>query len=55
MLDGFRKVIALAFLPNRCLLAYRYDNGILGLWKMSLEYVDDYPGYKDLVIALAFL
>jgi WD40 repeat protein len=54
VLGGFREVAALAFSPNMSLLACGYDNGMLGLWKMSSEYADDHVGHEDSVIALAF-
>jgi WD40 repeat protein len=55
VLDGWPNVIALAFSPNRSLLACGYDNGMLKLWEIVSGYIDDYPGYKDAIIALAFL
>jgi WD40 repeat protein len=54
MLDGYPKVTALAFSPNRSLLACGYDNGMLKLWEMSSEYADDHLCHRDSVIALAF-
>jgi WD40 repeat protein len=54
MLDGYLKVTVLAFSLNKSLLACGYDNRILKLWEMSSEYIDDYPGHRDSVIALAF-
>ena len=55
MLDGYPEVTALAFSPNRSLLACGYNNGMLKLWEISSEYADDHPGHGDSVIALASL